>query len=256
MVAVGVAANAQTPARVLPGAVAAIRPPVPPYHPARIAGPQTPVVLSATSVMIRCVFFGEIELSPDSVVAYGTAVLALGTAALAFFTYRLAAAATSDQRAQWRPILIAGSEEVDESIDGELLIEVRNVGRGPALGVGGQLRIAGPSGAVIPGQPNICLPDEIMELRFSVNGEYGRGSVRHFEVTYYDIGEWWHTTDLTASIREQGGPLTVMKTFVSERNRQLLPVHGSRRAMAAAERKKKRPWVRSWHWLRRKASRS
>ena len=206
--------------------------------------------------MIGSVIFAKIELTPDSVVAYGTAVLAFGTAALAFFTYRLAAAATSDQRAQWRPVLIAASEEVDESVAGELRIEVRNVGRGPALGVGGQLRIAGPSGATIPGQPNVCLPDEILELRFSAKGDYRRGSVRHFEVTYYDIGEWWHTTDLTASIREQGGPMTIARTFVSETDRQLLPVHGSRRAKAAAERERKRPWARALHWLRRKARRS
>lgn len=77
------------------------------------------------------------------------------------WAYRLAAAAIADQRAQWRPVLISASQEVDESVPGELLIEVRNVGRGPALGVGGQLRIAGPSGAAKPRQPNICLPGEI-----------------------------------------------------------------------------------------------
>jgi hypothetical protein len=193
-----------------------------------------------------------IEIDPDSVVAYGTAMLALGTVALAFFTYRLAAAATSDQRAQWRPVLIPASETVDESVAGELRIKVRNVGRGPALGVGGQLRISGPSGATIPGQPDICLPGEVLELRFGVNNEYPRGFVRRFEVTCYDIGEWWHTTDLTASIREQDGPLTMAQTFVNEMDRQLLPVHGSRRAKATAERKQKRPWRRMWRWIRRK----
>jgi hypothetical protein len=216
-------------------------------------------VLSAASAKIDGVYLAEIELNPDSVVAYGTAALALGTVALAFFTYRLAAAATSAQRAQWRPVLIAGSAEVDESVAGELCIQVRNVGRGPALGIGGQLRIAGPSGAVIPGQPNVCLPDEILELRFSVNGEYARGSVRHFEVTYYDIGEWLHTTDLTATIRgkpDGSRPLTIAQTFVNEMDRQLLPIHGSRRARAAVERERKRPWLRAWPWVRRKVRRS
>jgi hypothetical protein len=193
-----------------------------------------------------------IEVTPDSIVAYGTAILALGTVALALFTYRLAAAAIADQRAQWRPVLISASQEVDESVPGELLIEVRNVGRGPALGVGGQLRIAGPSGAAKPGQPNICLPGEILELRFGVNGEYPRGAIRRFEVTYYDIGEWWHVTDLTASIREPGSPLTIAQTFVSEMQRQLLPVHGSRRARAAFERRQNRFWRRKWRGLRRK----
>lgn len=192
-----------------------------------------------------------IEINPDSVVAYGTAMLALGTVALAFFTYRLASAATSDQRAQWRPVLIPASEVVDESITGELRMMVRNVGRGPALGVGGQLRISGPSGAAIPGQPNICLPGDVLELRFGVNDKYPRGLVRRFEITYYDIGEWWHTTDLTASIREQNGPLVMAQTFVNEMDRQLLPVHGSRRARATAERRQNRPWRRIWRWTHR-----
>lgn len=196
-----------------------------------------------------------IEVNPDSVVAYATAILALGTVALAFFTYHLAAAAGSGQRAQWRPVLIAASKEVDESVDGEVLIEVRNVGRGPALGVGGQLRISGPSGGTVPGESDICLPDQVMELRFSVSGEFSRGLTRRFEITYYDIGEWWHTTDLTATVREAGGPLRIAQTFVSEADRQLGTTYGSRRAKAAVKRREQRPWRRAWWWLGRKTHR-
>src|SRR5690348_10396333 len=122
--------------------------------------------------------FSGIGLNPDSVVACGTAILAVGTVALAFFTYRLASAASGDQRAQWRPVLVAASDVVDESVPGELRLEVRNVGRGPALGVNGQLRISGPSGAVIPGQPNLCLEDEVLELRFGVSNDHPRGLTR------------------------------------------------------------------------------
>jgi hypothetical protein len=131
-----------------------------------------------------------IEINPDSLVGYGTVILALGTVALAFFTYRLANAATRDQRAEWRPVLIAALDEVEEIAPGELLLVVRNVERDPALGVGGELRIVGPSGGVIPGQSNVCLPGEKLSLLFSAKGDHGFGVIRHFEVTYYDIGEW------------------------------------------------------------------
>ncbi len=199
--------------------------------------------------MIASMPCAEIEFTPDLFIALGTMILAVGTVALAFFTFRLASSASRDQRAEWRPVLIAAREEVGETTDGEFLIVVRNVGRGPALGVNGELRIAGPSGAVIPGQENVCLPGDTMPLRFGINGEYGRGIVR-FEVTYYDIGEWWHRTDLTASISEENGPLTIGQTFVNEMNRQLLPVHGSRRAQEVAERKRNHLWHRTKRRLR------
>jgi hypothetical protein len=218
-----------------------------------VASLYGPTVLSAASVMIGRMTFAGIEFSPDSVVAFGTAILALGTVALAFFTYRLAATATRDQRAEWRPVLVADSDEVLPPEPGELLLVVRNVGRGPALGIHGELRIKGPSGGVIPGQPNVCLPGEKLPLRFSVKGDHGYGTVRRFRVTYYDISEWWHVTDFTALSRNQSAPLTIGQTFVNEMGRQLGAVHGSPRAMAAAKRQSSRPWRRGWRWMRSKA---
>jgi hypothetical protein len=41
-----------------------------------------------------------------------------------------------------------------------------NVGRGPALGINGQLRIAGPSGATKPGEPAICDAGGSIDLLF------------------------------------------------------------------------------------------
>ena len=203
--------------------------------------------------MIGGVAFAGIEFSPDSVVAYGTAILALGTVALAFFTHRLAATATRDQRAEWRPVLVADSDEVLDSEPGELLLVVRNVGRGPALGIYGELRIKGPSGGVIPGQPNVCLPGEKLPLRFSVKGDHGYGTLRQFRVTYYDISEWWHATDFTALSHSESAPLSIGQTFVNEMGRQLGAIHGSPRAKAAAERQSNRPWRRGWRWVRRQS---
>lgn len=53
----------------------------------------------------------EIEFTPDLFIALGTMILAVGTVALAFFTFRLASSASRDQRAEWRPILIAATDE-------------------------------------------------------------------------------------------------------------------------------------------------
>jgi hypothetical protein len=192
------------------------------------------------------------KIDPELAVAWATLLLAVFTATLAWYTSRLARSATAAQRAEWRPVLIPASEAVDESVLGELGIEVRNVGRGPALGVNGQLRIAGPSGAVIPGQPSTCLPGETLQLRFGVTGDHRGGLVRRFEVTYYDIGERWHTTDLAASIREQDGPLAIRKTFVTEMSRQLSAIHGSRQAVA----RQNRPWRRAWRWAGKKIHRN
>lgn len=190
----------------------------------------------------------------DSLVAYGTAALALFTVALAWSTRKLAKAAITDQRAQWRPVLIAGDDEVAETND-QLRILVRNVGRGPALGVHGQLRISGPSGATTPGAPGVVLPGDTLELCFVVNDDFPRGLVRRFEVSYYDIGEWWHQTELTAGWGEErpdgSRPFRIAKTFVSETGRQLLPVHGSPRTTTALRKRQTHPWFRAWDRLPR-----
>jgi hypothetical protein len=171
----------------------------------------------------------------DFLIAFGTMVLAIGTVALAFFTYRLASATRKTERAQWRPVLIPFTDLIERIGDEEFRLRLQNVGRGPALGVGGQLRIDGPSGAVIPGQPNICVEGDGIDLFFSHRGDYRPGVVHHFEVTYYDIGEWWHVSDLRALGQEESNgkkPLRINMTFVSEQNRQLGPVFGSRMAQA------------------------
>lgn len=171
----------------------------------------------------------------DFLIALGTIVLAIGTVALAFFTYRLASATGRGERAQWRPVLIPFADLVERVGDNEFRLRLQNVGRGPALGVNGQLRINGPSGAVIPGQPSICVEGGSIDLYFSYRGDYRPGTVHHFEVTYYDIGEWWHVTDLRALGREEENgkkPLRINMTFVSQQDRQLGAVFDSRMAKA------------------------
>lgn len=198
-------------------------------------------------------------LDSEVLVAVATVAVAILTISLVLSNRQLAQAAISDQRARWRPVLIAANEEVDESVPGELMIQVRNVGRGPALGVSGELRISGPSGAVIPGQADICLVDDILALRFSCKGEYSRGLIRQFEVTYYDIGEWWQKTYLSAVPRKEPDgsiSLHLARTFVSETDRQLGPVHGSPRARIEAEQTRHRPWRRAWRWVSGQTSRA
>lgn len=175
----------------------------------------------------------------DFFIALGTMVLAVGTVALAFFTYRLASATSREQRADWRPVLIPFTSLIEHSGESELRVKLQNVGRGPALGVGGQLRIEGPSGAAVSNQPSICVAGGWIDLRFSIHGDHGLGIVRHFEITYYDIGEWWHVTDLKAMYEREGDdhPLRIVQTFVSESDRQLLPIFGSRNAQARKARR-------------------
>jgi hypothetical protein len=187
----------------------------------------------------------------DFFIAFGTIVLAIGTVALAFFTYRLASATRKEERAQWRPVLIPFTDLVERFGDEQFRLRLQNAGRGPALGVGGQLRIDGPSGAVIPGQPSICVEGGGIDLLFSYRGDYRPGMVHHFEVTYYDIGEWWHVTDLRALGREQENgkkPLFINMTFVSRQDRQLDAVFGSRMAKA----RKGRDWKSALAFLSRK----
>ena len=175
-------------------------------------------------------------------IALGTIVLAIGTVALASFTYRLASATRKEERAQWRPVLIPFTDLIERAGDEEFRLRLQNVGRGPALGVNGQLRIDGPSGAVIPGQPSICVEGGGIDLFFSYRGDYRPGTVHHFEVTYYDIGEWWHVTDLRALGREEENgkkPLRINMAFVSQQDRQLGAVFGSRMAKAREGRGRK-----------------
>lgn len=164
-------------------------------------------------------WLGFIDIEMETLVALGTLVLAAFTGYLAWSTRQLAEAATADQRAQWRPVLIAEDDEVDEHIEGELRVRLHNVGRGPALGVHGQLRSGGPKGATFPGSPDRVLPGEVLELRFSRKNDITRGAILSFEIFYYDIGDWLHATELTVLPREQqdgSKPLRVARCQVSE----------------------------------------
>jgi hypothetical protein len=185
--------------------------------------------------MTATVAFRLAVVDADFFIALGTIILAMGTVALAFFTYRLASATRKEERAQWRPVLIPLTDLIERVGDEEFRLRLQNVGRGPALGVNGQLRIDGPSGAVVPGQPSICVEGGDIDLFFSFRGDYRPGAVHHFEVTYYDIGEWWHVTDLRALGREEENgkkPLRINTTFVNQQDRQLGAVFGSRMAKA------------------------
>ncbi len=158
-------------------------------------------------------------IDTNFIVAGSSLLVAALTGYLALGTRQLAVAAATDLRSQWRPVLIAADNEVDEHIEGELRIRLRNVGRGPALGVHGQLRNGGSKGATFPGEPDTILPQEILELRFSRDEDYLRGGVLQFEIWYYDIGEWWHATEVHASLRQQedgSNMLRVSRSQVSE----------------------------------------
>lgn len=141
--------------------------------------------------------------------------MATFTAILAFSTRALARSSATDQRSQWRPIVIPAEQTIDESIDGELRIEPRNVGRGPALGLQGELwRGNAPYAASIPGQENIAALNDSIGLRFRVpDPPAPRGSILSARLSNYE-GEQWHHNNITMSIRrpeEDDGPLLVDK---------------------------------------------
>lgn len=180
----------------------------------------------------------------DTVTAWATLGLAIGTVGLAFFTYRLATAANETRRTDWRPVLIPAKDTAEFWGDQEIRFRLKNVGRGPALGINGQLRIAGPSGATRPGAPSICEVGDTIEIIFQVNGSHRPGLIRKMEITYYDVGEWWHVTDLTGfPVKdEEGGGFRIASTiFVGELGRQIGTVFDSRRARDRA----KHPWQRA-----------
>jgi len=198
----------------------------------------------------------------DTFVAVGTLGLAAFTAILARSTRALAAATGEDQRAHWRPVVIVAEDTrvscVSEGQDGHghvLLVSVRNVGRGPAFAVQAQLRFGEqPAGASRPSTMKTLVPDQDMFLDLVVSEEARRAldvarrpfppSVVEIEVSYYDVGERWHRTYLTATRSPQDEDLRVNRVLVNETDRMLLPVHGSHRARAEEARRLARPWRR------------
>jgi hypothetical protein len=167
--------------------------------------------------------------------AVATLAVAVFTAALARSTRNLARSSAGDQRSQWRPIVIPGGQGIDETIEGELGVSLRNVGRGPALGLYGELRCGNvPCGASIPGQFNIIAPEDGLEMRLRLNAPAPRGSLMRARFTYYDAAEQWHHTDVVLAARPSldgsGGPRRVARTDIEETGRYLTAGQGSRRA--------------------------
>lgn len=189
-----------------------------------------------------------IELDADWFIAAGTVGLAAFTCWLAWGTRKLALAAGTDQRTQWRPVLIAADETVMFE-DGVMTMLVKNVGRGPAFGVHGQM----PKAATIPGDPNVVQRDEVLALRFCVDREIPGGRGLRVQVAYYDIAERWHKTHFTVTTPARKVSRTefrVGQTFVEETDRRLLPVTGSPRATLEAERREQRLWRRALRRIR------
>ena len=210
------------------------------------------------------------EFGWDALVALGTIGLALFTAGLAWSTRSLAAASAEDQRAQWRPLVIAAPDnEVGVSTDPDgrpvLSVAVRNVGRGPAFAVQAQVRSGKWAlGASRPRSMSTLVPGEVtvLESRVVEDALRDRAAKRQpfppalveIEVAYYDVTERWHQTYLTATRSRDDDGLRVQRTLVEESDRRLLPVHGSRRAQAEAERRDRRPWRRARRAIRRAAA--
>jgi hypothetical protein len=87
--------------------------------------------------------FASFEWGWDAFVAIGTIALAIGTLILALSTRGLAKASAEEVRAQWRPVVVPGSEvDVQFEEDFEVMaITVRNVGRGAAYYVDAALGV-------------------------------------------------------------------------------------------------------------------
>jgi hypothetical protein len=207
----------------------------------------------------------------DTFVAIGTLGLAAFTAALAWKTSALANATSDDQRAQWRPVLIGTTDPdlrtyTDNNGRDVLIMGVRNVGRGPAFAVQAQLRFGDKSsdGASQPGSTNVLAAGESMELDLVVNDESRRRladsgrpfppSYASIEIAYYDVGEWWHFTRMTASRSQADSGLSVRQVFVNQSERKLRAVHGSLRAKAQEARRERRVSRRVVRRLKRAAA--
>lgn len=102
---------------------------------------------------------------------------------------------------------------------------------------------------------SILVPGEGTELEILV-GENARRdladrkrpfppSIVEIELSYYDVGERWHHTYLTATrSQNETDRMRVSRVLVNETDRMLLPVHGSHRAKTEEARRQIRPWRR------------
>jgi hypothetical protein len=186
--------------------------------------------------------------------AVATLGVAIFTAVLALATRTLARSAATDQQSQWRPVIIPADQTVDERTQGELVIQLRNVGRGPALGLHGELRRGdAPYAASVPGQENIAAPDDRLWIRFGLpDPPAPRASVIRAWLSYYDVAEQWHRTEILISARAENDPrpLRIARTHVEETGRNLTAGQGSRRAAQLAAQRQRRPWMRAWSRIR------
>lgn len=182
--------------------------------------------------------------------AIATLGVAIFTGVLAVATRTLARSAAADQRSQWRPVIIPADQAVDESIEGQLCVQLRNVGRGPALGLQGELRRGdAPYAASIPGQENIAAPDDRLWIRFGLpDPPAPRASVIRAWLSYYDVAEQWHRTEILMSprVEDDRRPLRIARTHVEETGRYLTAGQGSRRAAQLAAQRQQRWWMRAW----------
>lgn len=193
--------------------------------------------------------------------AVATVLVAIFTAVLALSTRALARSSAADQRSQWRPIIIPGDQTIDESIEGELCIELRNVGRGPALGLHGELRRGdSPYAASIPDQVSIVAPDERLWTRFRLpDPPAPRGAIIRARLSYYDVAEQWHHTDITMGVRrpeDADQPVRVARTNVEESGRYLTAGQGSHRAAQLAAARQQGPWMCGLSRIRGRTRRS
>jgi hypothetical protein len=188
----------------------------------------------------------------DTLVALGTLGLAIFTALLAFATNKLAAASRADEEAQWRPVLVSAAASAPVSYDeqdGELAFEVRNVGRGPAFGVGAQLRSGKqPLGASVPtiGGAVALGPGEHFQMRARLTKpeEHTRGRVIEATISCDDIAERIHEAVFTISAyvpRDRIGdpsyvPELMVHKVIPRRTSRFLPaVSGGSTAAATAQ---------------------
>jgi hypothetical protein len=142
----------------------------------------------------------------EALVALGTLLLALSTFYLALRTSTLAKASEAEVRAQWRPVILPGSDSSPERAivyddnEGSLHVRVRNAGRGPALYIRTHLEPWGrePSG-VSPEHWSLgaLAPGDERELRFRTP-EIERPSQLLFD--YRDLADRTYSTSVTIDV--------------------------------------------------------
>ena len=147
----------------------------------------------------------------EAMVALATLALALATVILAGFTGWLALSTSKEVSSQSRPVLVAVDLSKAESIttgDGGLRIRVKNIGRGPAFGVGATLEPQGlaadhwSEGALEAGGSAV--------LRFSQ--EVGDADVYRLELTYKDLAKKSHRSKLSIErVPVKGAELEVVQ---------------------------------------------